>query len=138
MLLWPNICCFSCINEICRDISVSLLRKVVSNHWTGFSVDWIAGLDWWTGLLDLICSFCMISIPSNVNLNSNYLTVSCTSSSHWMLGNVHECTCTNYMDGCASWIHGVHKASVLIWLHVCEVCPKILWNKWSQIFPYFF
>ena len=137
MLLWPKLCCFSCINEICRGISVSLLRKVISNHWTGFSVDWIAGLDWWTGLLDLICSFCMISIPSNVNLNSNYLTVSCTSSSHWMLGNVHECT-MHKLHGRMCIMNSWCTHSALIWLHVCEVCPKILWNKWSQIFPYFF
>lgn len=51
-------------------------------------------LDCWTGLLDFICSCHMISIQLNV-LNSVTLTVlfiNCTSLSHCILVNVHECT----------------------------------------------
>ena len=69
------------------------LRSSIIYIWSYLITGLDCGLEWWTGLLDLICSYHMTSIQSNVNLvTSNCLIISCTSSSHCMLGNAHECT----------------------------------------------
>ena len=62
-------------------------------------------MDWITGL-NLFISHDLHPIKCRKFGYSN-----CTSSSHCMLGNVHECTMHKPHDGCVSGIHRVQEVS---------------------------
>ena len=66
-------------------------------------MDWVAGLDGWTGLLDLICSYHMTSIQSDV---INYYKLHFIFPLHVYM----SAQCSSYMDGCVPRVHGVHTA----------------------------
>ena len=88
------------------------LHVYTKQSYLDWIVDWIAGPDWWTWLLDLVYSYHMTSHPIKCrNFGySNCLIINCTSSSHCMLMYV-SAHCTSYIDRCVAWVHGVHTVS---------------------------
>ena len=86
-------------------------------------MDWIAGLDCWTGLMDQIAGL-------NLFTSHDFHTIKCCKFGYSIdylaiqslpyykrhlstacLGMYMSAQCTNYMDEYASWIHGVHTVS---------------------------
>ena len=77
---------FNCFLSPCL---ADFLWLALSNQWTGL------GPDCWTGLLDWITGFNLVTSHDFHPIKFaefDYLTINCTSSSHCMLVNVHECT----------------------------------------------
>ena len=101
-------------------------------------MDWIvdrtARLDCWTGLLDWIIGINLVTSHGFHPIKFaefDYLTINCTSSSHCMLVNVHECT-----------LHKLHRQMFTMssWYELtapsgCNKYVKEHQNYWQRIHP---
>ena len=98
-------------------------------------MDWIVDRTAaWTGLLDWITGFNLVTSHDFHPIKfaeCDYLTINCTSSSHCMLGNVHDCT-----------LHKLHRRMFTIssWCELtapsdCSKYVKEHQNYWQRLHP---
>ena len=93
----------------CTDQQVMCPGSFWTRSYLITGVDW--GLDCWTGLMDWLTGLNLFISHDLHPIKYCQFGYSKHTSSHCMLGNIHECTMHKLHYRCASWIHGVQAVS---------------------------